>query len=260
MAIVHHDQATTPQTPPPAPGHNNPPDKIDEAKAKYLEIRAAAQKWADLTEIEDDDLDDASAFVKQVKAFERQCDGFRLEQNKPHKDAIKANDEKWKGFQQGLTNLAAHLSAMVTKGLQRRREIIEQRQREAAELAEQKRREAEALADRAATSGSFMAQDEAMQAAREADEAERQAKIQADQKANAGGHAVVNGVKRSVGLRTTTRYRVTDTKKLFAAMCKAGVDMTEVETAMLKWVRANKGLWKNKPIVGAESYVEEKAV
>lgn len=206
MGIQTHDEAATPGM-----GHNAPPTPIDAARAKYTEIRAAAQQWEDLPEVEDDDLDDLTVFIKQVKGFEKVLDGIRRDEKKPHETAAKEVDQKFKPVQLKLTSLAARLSEKLAAGLQKRREIIEAKQRALAEEAERKRKEAEAAADRAAASNNFMDDDEAMDAIREADEAEKAASAAAKQKANSGGNVVTNGIKRAAFLRTSTEVTISDT-------------------------------------------------
>lgn len=189
------DELVLPET-----GGNNPPDPIDAISAAYEAEREEAENWTDGTTVENEDQ------MKAVDALRKSMREWRLELERGQKsataplhDAYKAELARWKPTIEDAKRIESCLVATVNVFKQRLAEEKKAAERAAWEAAERARREAEAKA-RAAADTDLGAQREA--------EAAAQAAIDAEKAAQA---AKKDNVK---GMRTVTRYEITDHRAL----------------------------------------------
>lgn len=179
-------------------GHNNPPDPIDEALAPFGDFISEAEVWLDGSAVEDESqMKAVDAILKQIKAAEKAVKEAEESEAKPIYDAWKEAKAR---FAPTLTDLDR-----IKKGLVA---IVDTFKRKlAAEKAEAERK-ARAEAERKMR--------EAQEAARLADETNieaQRAAAQAKADADAAVKAVAVASKDTVkGMRTVTRFEVTDYK------------------------------------------------
>jgi len=185
----------------PAPqGHNNPPSPIDEISAAYEAEREEAANWLDGEPVENEDQMKA---VDQLRASMRQ---WRLDLERGQKsataplyDAYKVELARWKPTIEDAKRIESALVATVDAFKRKLAEQKRAEERAAWEAAEKARREAEEKA-RAADAANLEQQREAEEAKRAAMDAEKAAQA-----------AKKDQVK---GLRTVTRYEITDRRAL----------------------------------------------
>lgn len=184
----------------PARLHNNPPDPIDEAVAPFSDAISEAENWLDGTPVETEaQMKAVDAIIKEIRSARSALDKAKRSETAPLYDAWKAEVARWKPTEDDLDRIQKGLAAAVD-GFKRKLAAEKEAARRAAfEEAERKRREAEEAARRAAETD-LEAQRAAAEAAREAAQAQKMA--QAAQK---------DTVK---GMRTVTRWEVTDTSDL----------------------------------------------
>ena len=189
-------------------GHNNPPDPIDEALAPYGDTITEAEGWLDGKPVENEgQMKAVDALIKEMKSARKAVDEARDGVTKPLHEAWKAEVARWKPTQDDLDLQIKGLVALVD-GFKRKLAAEKEAARKAAwEEAEAKRREAEAKIASANTAD-IEAQREARSAMEAADLARAQASV-----------AQKDTVK---GLRTVTRYEITDHR------------------ALLHWIAANR--------------------
>ena len=199
---------------PPAPvGHNEPPapDSLEAFRARYTELRAAAEKWQTFTITNQAESDDLSAFVKQLKAFAKDADTARKNEQSPHDKKVAEIREKWKPVPLAAERIVDLLNPKLTAWLQAERDRIAAARAaadaKAAEAAEDARKAAEAAAKRP---GSLAAADAAEEAAAAQERAEKHARAIEGQRAKSGGHVSVAGVKRATHLKTYRTVRIDD--------------------------------------------------
>lgn len=217
--------ATEAMTPPPA-GHNRPPeptpgDKIIDRAREYV---AAGNAW--LNEVQSigskEQADAAAAYVRQGSAIERDGDAQRKADKAPHVAAAKAVDDAWKDVLIPVGTAKTAVQAKLTAWLREE----DRKQREQAEAARKAAEQAEAEAARAADrafeqidkaqrgeligtgANTLSAVEEARQAQEAAEAAKEEADRLASTKAGAGGQYSVNGVRRTVTLRTRRRLEI----------------------------------------------------
>lgn len=182
----------------PGIGHNNPPDPIDAITAAYEAEREEATNWLDGSPVENE------AQMNAVDALRKAMRQWRLDLEKGQKDATaplravyQAELDRWKPTIEDAKRIEGCLVATVDAFKKRLAEEKRAAERAAWEAAEKARREAEAKAAAAAATD--------LEAQREAEVA-RQAAIDAEKAAQA---ARKNQVK---GMRTVTKYEITDHK------------------------------------------------
>lgn len=176
-------------------GHNNPPDPIDTINAAYEAEREEAENWLDGEPVENETQ------MKAVDALRKSMREWRLELERGQKsataplyDAYKAELARWKPTIEDAKRIEGCLVAAVDAFKRKLAEEKRAAERAAWEAAEKARREAEEKAKAAAAD--IEAQREAAAAAEAAIEAEKAAQA-----------ARKDQVK---GLRTVTRYEITD--------------------------------------------------
>jgi hypothetical protein len=191
----------------PAPiGHNNPPDPLDDALAPYGDHIEEAANWLDGAAVEtEDQMRAVDALLMRIKMAERAVTEAKEAEAKPLHDAWKASLARYKPTLDDLARIKKGLVAAVD-GFKRRL---------AAEKAERERKaraEADAAA-RAAAEAARAAQATDLEAQRAAAEAQRSADLAQAQAAAASRDKVR-------GLRTVTRYEVTDHRALLHWIAK----------------------------------------
>ncbi|WP_375553359.1 hypothetical protein [Roseovarius mucosus] len=205
----------------PGIGHNAPPDPIDTITATYEAEREEAANWTDGTPVENE------AQMNEVDALRKAMRQWRLDLERGQKDATaplravyQAELDRWKPTIEDAKRIEGCLVATVDAFKKRLAEEKRAAERAAWEAAEKARREAEAKAQAAAD----------LEAQREA-EAARQAAIDAEKAAQAARKDQVKG------MRTVTRYEITDHKALLHWIAK---NDREAVTAFIEaWAQKN---------------------
>lgn len=181
-------------------GGNAPPDPIAEVTAPYQDYILEAENWADGAPVETEgQMKAVDALVNQLKAARKAVDEARDADTKPLHEAWKERIAAWKPTQDDLDRRIKCLVAAVDGY---KRKLVAEKadaERKARAEADAKRRAAEDAA-RAASASDLAAQEAAAIAKREAEEAQRRASA-----------ASKDTVK---GLRTVTRYEITDHRAL----------------------------------------------
>lgn len=211
-------------------GHNGGPDPIDEATAPYQDAIAEAANWLDGVTVETEaQMNAVDAIAKQIRSARSDLDKAKKSATAPLHDAWKAELARWKPTEDDLDRIQKGLASLVD-GFKRKL---------AAEKAEAKRKaEAEAWAARraaeeaarAANAADLEAQRAAAEAQREAEEAQRR--------------AAAAGKDKVTGLRTVTRYEITDPRDLLNWLARNRKD--DVLAFIEEWARRN-----HKPDPGA---------
>lgn len=207
----------------PAPiGHNAPPDPIDEINAAYESEREEAANWLDGSPVENEGQ------MKAVDALRKSMRQWRLDLEKGQKsasaplyDAYKGEIARWKPTIEDAKRIEGCLVAAVDGFKRKLAEEKRAAERAAWEAAEKARLEAEAKARAAAASD--------LEAQREA-EAAKQAALDA---VKAAQDASKDQVK---GMRTVTRYEITDHRAALHDIAKNDRDAVTafVEAYVLK--------------------------
>lgn len=204
-------------------GHNNPPDPIDEATARFAEVIEEAANWLDGARVETEaQMAAVDKLIKGMKAARKAVDEARDTVTKPLHEAWKGEVARWKPTQDDLDMQIKGLVALVD-GFKRQLAAEKEAARKAAwEAAEILRKEAEAKAA-AADVANIEAQREAKAALEAADLARAQASA-----------AQKDTVK---GMRTVTRYEITDHRALLNFIAKNARD--DVTAFIEEWARKN---------------------
>mgnify|MGYP000846296485 CR=1 FL=1 len=187
-------------------GHNLPPDIIDETLAPFGDVISEAESWLDGQKVETEgQMKAADALLKGIKAARKAVDEARDLSTKPLHDAWKGEVARWKPTQDDLDRLAKGLIA-----------LLDDFKRKLAAEKEAARKEAERLA--------WEETRKAQEAARLADasniEATRAAAAQMEAAEDAQRRAAEAAKDTVKGLRTVTRYEITDHKALLNWIAK----------------------------------------
>ena len=181
-------------------GHNNPPDPIDEALAPFGDVISEAETWLDGQKVETEgQMNAADILLKGIKAARKAVDDARDASTKPLHDAWKTEVARWKPTQDDLDRLAKGLAALVNDF-----KVALAAKKDA------ERKEAERIAwekSRAAQEAARLADATDIEATRAAAAAIEEAEI-----AQAQAMAAAKDTVR--GLRTVTKYEITDHKAL----------------------------------------------
>ena len=204
-------------------GHNNPPDPIDDALAPFGDVISEAESWLDGQKVETEgQMKAADVLLKGIKSARKAVDDARDMSTKPLHDAWKTEVARWKPTQDDLDRLAKGLIA-----------ILDDFKRKLAAEKEAARKEAERLA--------WEETSKAQEAARLADasdiEATRAAAAQIEAAEEAQRKAAEAAKDTVKGLRTVTRYEITDHKALLNFIAKNARD--DVTTFIEEWARKN---------------------
>lgn len=204
-------------------GHNNPPDAIDTITAQFDDLRLEAENWTDGKPVENE------AQMKAVDELRGAMRQFRLSLEKGQKAATEplravyqAELDRWKPYVTDVKRIEDCLIA-----------VLDQFKRKLAAEKEALRKEAERLAWEATRA--------AQEAARQANAADLEAQRQAAQAmadAEAAQKAAMAAQKDTVeGMRTVTKYEVTDHKALLHWI--ALNDKPALTAFIDEWARAN---------------------
>jgi hypothetical protein len=185
-------------------GHNNPPTPFDESAEEIGSLYEEAKHWLDGVGVQSDaDAEGIAKLLDLLRKAEKRADALRKEEKRPHDDAAKAVQDKWKPVLDRASLAADVCKKALTPYLAKK--DAEQRAE-----AEARRREAEE-AERAARAA-FAATPVTDLAGREqAEMAHELAKDLGKQAARAAKvTATAKGGARAVSLRTRHRAEVTD--------------------------------------------------
>lgn len=204
-------------------GHNNPPDPIDAALAPYSDVISEAENWLDGSPVEtEDQMKAVDALIAEIRKCGTDIGKAKKSSTAPLHDAWKAEVARWKPTEDDIERIKKGLAALVDPFKRKLAEAKAEAEREARAEAERKRREAEA-------------------AARNADAADiesQRAAAQAQADAEAAQKAAAKASKDTVkGLRTVTRYEITDHKALLHWIAKNRRD--DVTAFIDEWARRN---------------------
>lgn len=196
----------TEQNPRATIGANNPPDPIDTITSAFDDARTEAEGWLDGKAVESEGQMKA---VDELRGSMRQwrlgLERGQKDATAPLHDAWKREGERWKPTIADAKMIEEGLVSLVD-GFKRKLAAEKEAARKAAwDIAEAARREAEALAAKA-DAGNIEEQRAALQAREAADLARAQASV-----------AQKDTVK---GLRTVTKYEVTDHRALLHFIAK----------------------------------------
>ena len=187
-------------------GHNLPPDIIDETLAPFGDVISEAESWLDGQKVETEgQMKAADALLKGIKAARKAVDEARDLSTKPLHDAWKGEVARWKPTQDDLDRLAKGLIALLDDFKRKLAAEKEAARKEAERLAWEETRKAQEAA-RLADASNIEATRAAAAQMEAAEEAQRRA-----------AEAAKDTVK---GLRTVTRYEITDHKALLNWIAK----------------------------------------
>lgn len=189
----------------PPRNHNNPPSSpFEERAAAITDLYDEARNWLDEKGVQSQaDADGVSKLLDMLRREAKAADEARKEEKRPHDEAAKAVQAKWKPVLDKAELAQRVCKDALTPFLRRqdeeRRKAEEEarRQAEAAEIAAQQAFERSGVSD-------LEAREEAEKLAAAAKAAEAEARKAGKQKAHAKGGS------RAVGLRTSYRAEITD--------------------------------------------------
>ena len=185
-------------------GHNNPP-AVDAFGMALDDAYETAKDFLDGSPIENQGQADAiGRIISEVKKIKRDADAARAEEKRPHDDAAKAVQTKWKPLLDRADTIVKAAQAPLSAFLNKL--AAEQAEAERIAREEADRKAQEAIAAQRACEGNVEAIERAKTLQREADEAEKAAKRAGKAKAH------VTGVDRAVGLRNYDVVTVTDAR------------------------------------------------
>lgn len=181
-------------------GHNGCPDPIDETLAPFGDVISEAENWLDGAAVETEaQMTAVDGLIKGVKAARKAVDEARDTATKPLHEVWKAEVARWKPTQDDLDRIVKGLVAAVDAF--KRKLAAEKAAKESALRAEAEAKlKAAQEAHRAAAASDIEAQRAAAEAEREAEQARIRAAV-----------AAKDTVR---GMRTVTRYEITDHKAL----------------------------------------------
>lgn len=202
-------------------GHNNPPDPIDEALAPYGDAIAEAENWLDGTAVDNEAAMKAvDAIIKDIRSAKSDLAKAKKSATAPLHDKWKAEIARWKPTEDDIERRLKGLAAVVDPFKRKLAAEKEEAKRKAYEEARRKEDEARAAAAKASTMD-YDAQVEADRMAAEAMEAKK-----------AAAAANKDTVK---GLRTVTKYEITDHRGLLHWIAQN--DKDEVTAFIEEWAR-----------------------
>jgi len=203
--------------------HNNPPDPIDEALAPFGDFISEAENWLDGTSVENEgQMKAVDDLTKQLKAAKKAVEAAEESEAKPFYDQWKASKARFKPTLDDLDRMVKGLVATVDVFKGKLAAEKEAARKEAERLAWEATRAAQEAA-RQADASNIAAQREAAAAIAAAEEAQRLAAA-----------AAKDTVK---GMRTVTRYEITDHRTLLNWIAKN--DRDAVTAFIEEWARRN---------------------
>lgn len=204
-------------------GGNNPPDPIDEICAQFEAAREEAANWLDGNPVENEaQMKAVDGLRKQAREWRMALEAGQKSATAPLYDAYKAEGARWKPTIEDAQRVEKGLVALVDGFKRKLAEEKAEAERAARAEAARKMREAEEAA-RKANAADLEAQRAAAEAQREAEEAQRRAAAASKDKVT--------------GLRTVTRYEITDHRALLNWIA---VNRRDDVTAFIEeWARKN---------------------
>ena len=204
-------------------GHNNPPDPIDEITAPFDATRQEAENWLDGQAVKTEaQMDAVDALRKEARKWRLALEAGQKTATAPLYAVYTAELDRWKPTIADAKLIETGLVALVD-GFKRQLAAEKEAARKAAwEAAEAARREAEAkmaLADVANI------------------DAQRDAKAAMEAAEIARAHAAVAQKDTVKGMRTVTRYEITDHRALLNWIAKNARD--DVTAFIEAWAQKN---------------------
>lgn len=203
--------------------HNNPPDPIDEALAPFGDFISEAENWLDGAAVENEgQMKAVDDLTKQLKAAKKAVEAAEESEAKPFYDQWKAAKARYKPTLDDLDRMVKGLVAAVDGFKRKLAAEKAEAERKAREEAARAMREAQEAA-RAAAATDIEAQRTAAAAQAAAEEAQRIAAA-----------ASKDTVK---GMRTVTRYEITDHRALLNWIARN--DREAITAFIEEWARRN---------------------
>lgn len=204
-------------------GHNAPPSPIDDAMAPFDATRDEAESWLDGKAVTTEgQMKAVDALIKEMKAARKAVDEARDVATKPLHQAWQAEIALWKPTQDDLDRIVKGLVALVD-GFKRKLAAEKEEARRKAEAEAWEKTRAAQEAARLADASNIEATRAAAAAIEEAEAAQR--------------IAMAAGKDTVKGLRTVTRYEVTDHKALLNWIAKNARD--DLTAFIDEWARKN---------------------
>lgn len=202
-------------------GHNNPPDPIETVIAEFDDVITEAQNWADGEPVTDEtSMKAVDELIKGFKSYRTALTKAGKERTDPLHKAWKAEVAAVKVYTDDADMMQSALVALVAPYKAKLAEEKKAAERAAWEAADKARREAEAKAA-AANAADIEAQREAMAAKQAAMEAQKAAQAQSKDKVK--------------GLRTVTKWEITDYSEMLRWLNKN--DRSALETFCKEYAR-----------------------
>lgn len=239
-------------------GHNQEPTEFDRLAERREALLDNARRWlTERPEFTDKEMaDKAEDFIKQLRAFNKEVEEQRKAEKKPHDDAAKAVQAKYKGFTDGTLSALDAFNKKKTDYLKKLEQIRLDEERKAREEADKKARLAREAAERAAqeadSEDALDASIEAQQLQRDAEQSQAEAEAIASSKPKLQGN-----FGNASGLRKHYSAKVTDHQACLAFFS----DRQEVRELIQKLANAHakSPASRNIPVPGMEIIVEERA-
>lgn len=200
---------------------NNPPEPtpLEQARELLADLTTESENWFDGEPIANQaQADEVARLIDAARKAKQQFDANRKAEKKPHDDAAKAVDAKWKPVIADAERILEIAKAAQTPWLLKldaEKRALEEATRK---VAEEAAAEARRLAEQ--SDGSLAAAKARDAALEEAKRTEAVAQAAANEKAGAKGA----GMSRAVSLRTTWRSLVEDRRALLNHIAKRDPD------------------------------------
>ncbi|KFI30982.1 hypothetical protein CG51_06055 [Haematobacter missouriensis] len=211
-------------------GNNNPPDPMDEALTPFGDAISEAENWLDGEPVTNESqMKAVDKLAKDIRSARRALDDAKKSATAPLHDAWKAEIARWKPTEDDLDRIQKGLASISNdfkKKLAAERAAEERATRIAAEEAARVAREAAMKAD----DGNIEEQRQAAAAQTAAEQAQRDARAASK----------ANDVK---GLRTVTRYEITDHRALLNWIARNARD--DITAFIEEWARRNHKTYRN---------------
>lgn len=232
-------------------GHNLPDDPHEALTLEFQGELEIAKELLAKPVTDQDQANKIANFSKRVSALAKKANEQFAIEKRPHLDASRACDDKWRELREDTDNLVKQLKKHIETFLLAERRKEQERQRKAAEEAAKVRAEAEA-AQRKAAEEAAAGNEPDNSAAEEAERLEREAKAlekEAQEKKVSSGRT---GAK--VSIREVKVARITD----YDALLMALKDRDEVKELVSSL--ANRAARSGVDLPGMTIEIEEKAV
>lgn len=221
-------------------GGNNPPDPIENVIAAYDSTISEAQNWADGEPVNDEaGMNSVDAILKEFKAYKSDLAKAGKERTDPLHKAWKAEVAAVKVYTDDAQRLQDALVATVAPFKAKLAAEKEEARKQAAIAAAKAQREAQDAAEKANAAD--------IEAQREAAAALDAAKLATETAKKASKETVK-------GMRTVTRYEITDHRDALHHIARN--DRDAVTSFVEEYVRRNH---KNAPIAGVRVWQEKEA-